>query len=238
MPNIFFMNLRLRMHTMTQKEMALFSLLTILAFASSIFLSCNKIQNNTEQEPSDEVVAVEEEIEIQCKTCSGTGSVNRTCSTCSGEGTVESYEFGTTPSVCTICCGTGKVRCERCEGNRFIRCKACDGHGGYQCTACHGTGIMVVLSEYYRCNCCKGSGYLTCDICQGEGRLKCCSNGLSTCPNCWGSGTKGNESYSEKRNVDCSNCNGTGNIYCICEECGGTGFVIEKRIVQKSKTSL
>lgn len=193
-------------------------------------------------ELEEELVEVEEEYEDDCDNCNGSGWMISTCSSCGGTGVTYRHTTKTRAKECYKCMGTGWVRCERCGGYGYIRCQYCNGNGSFQCTVCHGYGIIVIdasrphLSP--QCNNCDGTGYEKCAICSGQGRIKCCNNGLTQCPVCWGSGTYGMETYSESEIIRCSNCNGSGYVSNWCYNCNGTGKVKKTRIVQKKRSEL
>lgn len=192
--------------------------------------------------PEDELVEIEEEYEDVCDDCNGSGYVYYSCGSCGGTGQKYHYSSETRPKECYNCMGTGVVRCETCGGYGYTRCQYCNGHGSYQCTVCHGYGIIIIdpsrphLSP--SCNNCNGTGYEKCTICRGEGKLKCCDNGLTRCPVCWGSGRYGQENVSHSGYLTCEECNGSGRHRSWCGECNGTGKVIKTRIVQKKKSEL
>ena len=123
-----------------------------------------------------------------------------------------------------------------------IRCQYCDGHGSYKCIVCHGYGIIILapfhLDLSLSCNNCNRKGYEECDVCYGKGKLKCCGNGRAPCPVCWGTGSDGQEDYSESYTLNCTSCNGEGRVSRWCAECYGTGKVTKKRVVQKKRSEI
>ncbi|MDY5999956.1 MAG: hypothetical protein SPJ05_06865 [Candidatus Limisoma sp.] len=160
-----------------------------------------------------------------CSECNGNGTLNVTCSGCCGRGYQTHYVSGMRPKKCSFCYGTGKTRCNTCDGNN--RCNYCSGHGSFQCTVCKGYGLIIFdiydKDTWIKCNNCNGTGYEQCIICRGSGKCCACNNGISNCPNCWGSGTYGRESYSETREEECSDCNGFGYHNNTCYKCNGSG---------------
>lgn len=219
----------------------------LLFFIISIMLSsCDSISskrnNYNSSIPEDEWVEIEEEYEECCDYCIGDGEIIRSCSNCSGSGEKIIYHSGTRPKTCSNCIGTGRVRCETCGGYGYVRCEYCNGQGSFQCTVCHGYGIIILdyssphLSP--KCNHCDGTGYEDCLACDGKGKIHCCNNGLANCPVCWGSGTYGQESYSEIETHECPTCNGSGRVSYYCSECDGTGIVIKTRVVRKKRSEL
>ena len=209
-----------------------------------LLISCDnktrtQIQNSNDE---DEIVEVEEEIEEECQRCNGIGHFSSSCSSCYGYGNITHYSTGTRPKACPTCNGRGMILCKKCGAQGYIRCQYCNGRGSFQCTVCHGYGIIVIdptrphLSP--KCNNCKGTGYEDCLTCNGYGRIKCCDDGLTHCPTCWGSGQYGQENYSESYKEECSSCNGSGRLNYECNECDGTGKVIVRRIVKKKKSEL
>lgn len=74
----------------------------------------------------------EEETEVECSDCGGTGEIE-----------------------CDECCGSCTLDCEECGGNGECEegdsCPSCDGSGEIECVFCSGDGQET-------CECCGGSG--------------------------------------------------------------------------------
>ena len=82
--------------------------------------------------------------------------------------------------------------CDNCDGTGEIQCDTCDGSGEEDCRYCGGSGMDEDSGE--ECDMCEGDGKQTCEHCNGSGE--------ESCNYCGGDG-----------DVNCSNCDGTGNIF-------------------------
>ena len=89
-------------------------------------------------------------------------------------------------------CSNGYTNCDNCDGTGEIQCDTCDGSGEEDCRYCGGSGMDEDSGE--ECDMCEGDGKQTCEHCNGSGE--------ESCNYCGGDG-----------DVNCSNCDGTGNIF-------------------------
>ncbi len=109
---------------------------------------------------SDSIEKTDEEENVDCQTCDGTGqedcyecgetgdeectscdgSGNEECTSCDGSGEVED---GEDTLVCDECGGSGENDCYTCEGRGSVDCGYCDGDGYVDCYDCDGYGYFV-----------------------------------------------------------------------------------------------
>ena len=99
--------------------------------------------------------------------------------------------YNTEPEVDCPNCHNGHEPCDNCDGTGEVECRECDGSGEVDCDYCDGSGID---EEGEECDMCEGAGRITCGSCNGHT--------TESCNYCGGDG-----------DVNCSNCDSTGNIY-------------------------
>lgn len=100
--------------------------------------------------------------------------------------------YDTEPEVDCPNCHNGHEPCDNCDGTGETQCDSCDGSGEEDCSYCGGSGMDEDAGE--ECDMCEGDGKQTCSSCYGSGN--------DSCRYCGGDG-----------DVNCSNCDSTGNIY-------------------------
>lgn len=112
---------------------------------------------------SDSIEKLDEEENVDCETCDGSGredcyecdiTGDETCAPCDGDGVEEctscdgsgEVEDGEDTLVCDECGGSGENDCYTCEGKGSVDCGYCDGDGYVDCYDCDGFGY--VTEEY------------------------------------------------------------------------------------------
>jgi len=108
---------------------------------------------------SDSIEKTDEEENVDCQTCDGTGredcyecgetgyeectscdsSGNEECTSCDGSGEIED---GEDTLVCDECGGSGENDCYTCDGRGELDCGYCDGDGYVDCYDCDGLGYV------------------------------------------------------------------------------------------------
>lgn len=149
---------------------------------------------------------------IQCKSCSGGGTVDCPIDVC---------EDGIVGKECTVCDKSGS------NGETdIIDCSSCKGSGkaSETCENCNGSGIITnpFTWQQFECGSCSGTGKTptACKICRGKGIV--CSycrtnnpdkaNGavIYTCGTCKGSGTVSCDACMGRKSFPCGNCDPEG----------------------------
>ena len=154
------------------------------------------------------------------------------------------------PKKCTVCGGTGKMRCGKCstgdQATSKTKCRPCRGTGRATCPQCLGKWQLDTCFK------CKGKGtrpkfdwkwntvlrkieptktLVTCERCAGKGCTRICQTcggatgdrqGTTRCPTCQGSGTTA---------TTCPGCKGTKKV--TCTFCNGTGIAKKGTIAVK-----
>jgi hypothetical protein len=99
--------------------------------------------------------------------------------------------YNTEPEVDCPNCHNGQESCDNCDATGETQCNSCDSSGEEDCNYCDGSGVYEDGEE---CDMCEGDGKQTCGSCNGSG--------YKSCQYCGGDG-----------DVDCYNCDSTGNIF-------------------------
>lgn len=207
-----------------------------MALLGLLFLVACQSKTREAQE-EDEWIEVEEEKTVECPECDGSRYLKQTCSACGGYASTTSYTTGTTPKACSTCSGSGYIRCNKCNGHGTRTCPYCD-MGTNRCLSCKGSGMLLIGNQMINCPACKGKGYQDCLLCT-NGRMDCdCKDGWMICESCWGSGKRGQESFSETKTIDCTSCNGSGQTQIVCPRCEGSGEITITKKVMKRKSKL